>query len=116
MTWAHTPIGSRRTNDVWSCMYSPADRPSSTRAAPAKNRSWSTIGGSSSLMVSATGLPVLRHSAAASSAARASTASAIFSRARLRSAGVASRQVPKASAAARSAASTSSAEEMGACA
>ena len=29
-------------------MYSPADRPSSTRAAPAKNRIWSTIGGISS--------------------------------------------------------------------
>ena len=27
--------------DVWSAMYSPADRPSSTRAAPAKNRTWS---------------------------------------------------------------------------
>ena len=29
-------------------MYSPAERPSSTRAAPAKNRIWSTIGGISS--------------------------------------------------------------------
>ena len=42
-------------------MYSPAERPSSTRAAPAKNRSWSTAGGSSSLAVSSRGLPVLRH-------------------------------------------------------
>ena len=39
-------------------MYSPADRPSSIRAAPAKNRIWSTIGGISSAMVRATGLPV----------------------------------------------------------
>jgi hypothetical protein len=39
-----TPIGSRRIHDVWPAMYSPADRPSSTRAAPAKNRIWSTIG------------------------------------------------------------------------
>ncbi|WP_409496188.1 hypothetical protein [Amycolatopsis sp. cmx-11-12] len=39
-------------------MYSPADRPSRTRAAPAKNRNWSTIIGSSSAAVSAIGLPV----------------------------------------------------------
>ena len=39
-------------------MYSPAALPSSTRAAPAKNRIWSTIGGISSLAVSACGLPV----------------------------------------------------------
>ncbi len=40
-------------------MYSPADRPSSTRAAPEKNRIWSIIGGISSDRVRATGLPVL---------------------------------------------------------
>ena len=39
-------------------MYSPAARPSSMRAAPAKNRIWSTIGGISSLAVSPSGLPV----------------------------------------------------------
>ena len=43
-------------------MYSPLDRPSSTRAAPAKNRIWSTIGGISSDMVSEIGLPVFSHS------------------------------------------------------
>ena len=43
-------------------MYSPAARPSSTRAAPAKNRIWSTIGGISSLAVSACGLPVFSDS------------------------------------------------------
>ena len=36
-------------SEVWPAMYSPAERPSSTRAAPAKNRSWSTAGGISSL-------------------------------------------------------------------
>ena len=39
-------------------MYSPAERPSSIRAAPAKKRIWSTIGGISSLRVSRSGLPV----------------------------------------------------------
>ena len=114
MTWAHTPIGSRRTKLVWSFMYSPADLPSRTRAAPAKNRSWSTIGGISSLMVSAMGLPVFRPSTSANSWERASTASASLSRARLRSAGVVSFQVVKASAAVRSAVSTSSAVDTGA--
>ena len=90
-------------------MYSPADRPSSTRAAPAKNRSWSTIGGISSLAVSARGLPVLRHSASRSSSVRASIASAILSSARWRSAGVVSRQPSNASAAAVMARSTSAA-------
>ena len=53
-----TPIGSRRIHDVWPAMYSAGGPPSSTRAAPAKNRIWSTIGGISSLAVSAYGLPV----------------------------------------------------------
>ena len=39
-------------------MYSPVALPSSSRAAPAKKRSWSTIGTSSSLRVSPSGLPV----------------------------------------------------------
>ena len=38
-------------------MYSVAARPSSRRAAPAKKRIWSTIGGISSDIVSANGLP-----------------------------------------------------------
>ena len=37
-------------NEVCPAMYSPAERPSSIRAAPAKNRIWSTIGGISSDM------------------------------------------------------------------
>ncbi|RPK42255.1 hypothetical protein EES39_20960 [Streptomyces sp. ADI92-24] len=94
-------------------MYSPAERPSSSRAAPAKKRIWSTIGGSSSVRVSPTGLPVFSDSAAMRSSARSSKASAIFSRARWRSAGVASRQAGKAAAAASMAASTSAPPESG---
>src|SRR3954466_3909219 len=45
-------------NEVWSAMYSALARPSSTRAAPAKKRSWSTIGGISSLAVRGNGLPL----------------------------------------------------------
>src|SRR5579872_3725855 len=95
-------------------MYSPALRPSSTRAAPAKNRIWSTAGGISSLAISARGLPVLRHSASISSSARVSKASAIFSSARLRSDGVVSRHDSNAVAAALSAVSTSRDPETGA--
>ena len=58
MTAAQTPTGSRLINEVNPDMYSPAERPSSIRAAPAKNRIWSTIGGISSDRVSAIGLPV----------------------------------------------------------
>ncbi len=81
-------------------MYSPAARPSSTRAAPAKNRIWSTIGGISSAVVSASGLPVFCDSRATSSSACVSTASAILSRAFCRSDGVVSRHVSNAAAAA----------------
>jgi len=88
-------------------MYSPALRPCSNRAAPAKNLTWSTEGGISSDLVRATGLPVLRVSASTSSSARCSIASAILNRARLRSDGVLSRQLSNAFAAARIAASTS---------
>ena len=95
-------------------MYSPAERPSSSRAAPAKNRIWSTAGGISSSRVSCTGLPVLRDSAATSSSARCSNASAMRSRARCRSAGVVSRQVSNAAAAAAIARSTSSGPDSGA--
>jgi len=107
VTAAHTPTGSRRIIEVNPDMYSPAERPSSIRAAPAKNRIWSTIGGISSDAVRASGLPVFSDSAFTSSSARASMASAIRSRARLRSAGVVSRQPPKAAAADATAASTS---------
>ena len=69
-------------------MYSPAALPSRTRAAPAKNRSWSTIGGISSLAVSALILPVFSDSRAMSSSACASIESANFSSACWRSLGV----------------------------
>ena len=77
-------------------MYSPAERPSSTRAAPAKKRIWSSMGGISSERVSARGLPVLRPSAAMKSSALASMASASLSSSWLRSDGVVSRQLSKA--------------------
>jgi hypothetical protein len=70
--------------------------------------------GSSSDVVSASGLPVFADSTLTSSPARASTASAILSRASWRCAGVASRQLSKAFAAVRSARSTSSAPLTGA--
>jgi hypothetical protein len=94
-------------NDVWFSMYSPADLPSSTRAAPAKKRIWSHIGGTSSSRVSWRGLPVLRDSTSTSSSARSSNASAMRSSARWRSLGVVSRQLSKARSAALKAASTS---------
>ena len=96
-----TPTGSRRMIDVIPFMYSPALRPSSRRAAPAKNRIWSTIGGISSDSVSAIGFPVFSLSSAIRSAALASTASAIRYSARLRSLGVESFHSSKAAAAAR---------------
>ncbi len=71
-----TPTGSRRIHEVWFAMYSPADLPSRTLAAPAKNRIWSSIGGISSAIVTWWGLPVLRPSAATRSSAAFSTSSA----------------------------------------
>ena len=91
-----TPIGSRRMIEVKPAMYSPAERPSSTRAAPAKKRIWSIIGGISSAIVTAIGLPVFCDSSATSSSACASSASAISSSASWRSDGVVSRHVSKA--------------------
>ncbi len=88
-------------------MYSPAERPSSIRAAPAKKRIWSTMGGISSERVSPIGLPVFSTSAAISSSARSSNAAAMSSRYFCRLAGVSSRQAGKAAAAATIAASTS---------
>ena len=86
-----TPTGSRRIIDVKPSMYSPAARPSSTRAAPAKKRNWSTIGGTSSAMVTGIGLPVFSDSSATSSSALASTRSAMASMAFCRTDGVTSR-------------------------
>src|SRR5450631_689405 len=100
-------------NEVWSARYSPADLPSRWRAAPAKKRIWSTIGGISSARVTATGLPVLALSTATRSSARASRASAIRNKARLLTDGLASRQPGKAAAAAPMAVSTSLAPDTG---
>ncbi len=99
---------------MWPRRYSPADLPSSTRAAPAKKRSSSSSGAISSCRVASIGSPVLRHSAAMISSARASTASAIRSRARCRSAGVLSRQTSKPASADSIARATSVAAETGA--
>ena len=79
-------------------MYSPPDLPSSTRAAPAKNRIWSTIGAISSDIVEPNGLPVFSHSIRASSSALASITSASRSRYFCRSPGVVQRYFSKASA------------------
>ena len=73
-------------------MYSAVALPSSMRAAPAKKRIWSHIGGISSLSVSPLGLPVFSASISTSFSAFSSMASAIFSIAVMRSLGVVSRQ------------------------
>ena len=106
-----TPMGSRRIHEVWPRMYSPVERPSSTRAAPAKNRIWSSIGGTSSLAVRALGLPVFSPSRRTKSSARASTAAANFSSASWRSRGVVRPHSPNALEAAAYARSTSSCPE-----
>ena len=62
-----TPTGSRRIDELKPRMYSPVALPSSTRAAPAKKRIWSHIGGISSLSVSPFGLPVFSASISTSS-------------------------------------------------
>ena len=95
-------------------MYSPAERPSRIRAAPAKNRKWSDAYGISSDMVSPIGLPVSLHSTALISSTRASIASAILSSASERSLGVVLPQDSNAVAAAAYARSTSSAPDLGA--
>ncbi len=76
-------------------MYSPALLPSRLRAAAAKKRIWSTIGGISSERVREIGLPVLRTSSSISSSARDSMASAIRNMASERSDGVESRQLER---------------------
>src|SRR5437879_13747848 len=75
-------------------MYSPVARPSSTRAAPAKNRMQSTMGGISSDLVAASGLPTFSDSIRANSSPLAAIASASFSIRSLRSRGVLSDQPP----------------------
>ncbi len=92
-------------------MYSAADLPSSMRAAPAKKRIWSHIGGTSSSIVSSRGLPVFCDSIATSSSARSSIASAIRSSARWRSDGVVSRHSSNARALSDSAASMSASRD-----
>src|SRR4051794_28685048 len=72
-------------------MYSPELLPSRWRAAVAKNRIWSTIGGISSLRVKWVGLPGFSTSRAINSSARASTASANRKSISERSLGVVSR-------------------------
>src|SRR3954452_9807388 len=74
-------------------MYSPELLPSRWRAAVAKNRIWSTIGGISSLRVRCVGLPVFSTSRAIRSSARASPASAKRNSISDRSLGVVSRYV-----------------------
>ena len=90
------PIGSRRMKLVNPAMYSPAERPSWVRAAPPKKRRLSTIGGSSSDIVTAYGLPTFSASSLMISSPCSSIRSASFSRASCRSFGVESYQVSKA--------------------
>src|ERR1051325_1755985 len=102
---------------VKPCMYSPAGRPSSVRAAPAKNRKQSTVGGISSDFIAPSGLPTFSDSICASSSPAASMASASLSIISLRIRGVVSDQ-PSSNAlrAAETARSTSSAVPLGTCA
>jgi hypothetical protein len=64
---AHTHRLVRDEYEVKFGTYSPALFPSSIRAAPAKKRIWSIIGGTSSLKVIARGLPVFSISASINS-------------------------------------------------
>src|SRR5919201_3107198 len=93
-------------------MYSPAERPSRTRAAPAKKRRLSEQTGISSFAY-ASGLPTFRDSSSASSSACSSIASASFSNDSARSAGVVSSHWGSARFAAWTARSTSAAEARG---
>ena len=98
-------------NEVNPAMYSPAERPSSIRAAPAKKRMLSTIGGISSDIVTSAGFPAFSASIFTISSACSSIASASLSRASCRSFGVVSNHVSsKAFFAAATARSVSSAE------
>src|SRR5438477_7673959 len=93
-------------------MYSPADSPSSKRAAPAKRRMLAEHTGSSSFAYES-GLPTLRDSSSASSSACASIASASLSSIWARSPGVVSSHSGRALFAACTARSTSSADARG---
>ena len=64
-------------------MYSPAARPSIVRAAPAKNRSRSTIGGISSSNITWRGLPASLVSQSVISSARSWNVSASLQQKRL---------------------------------
>ena len=75
-------------------MYSPAERPSRQRAAPAKKRSWSAITGISSSTTALRGLPASAASRSAISSPRSSIRSAIRSSARARSSGGIVAQLP----------------------
>src|SRR3954452_6603184 len=93
-------------------MYSPADLPSSTRAAPAKNRMLSAENGISS-REAISGLPTFSDSSCASSSACSSITSAIRCSSSDRSFGVFSDHAGQAERAAATARSTSSAEQRG---
>src|SRR5262245_725605 len=97
-------------------MYSPAARPSIVRAAPAKKRSWSIMGGISSSNVTWRGLPASLVSQSVISSARSWNASASFRSSSWRWDGVVYCQVSNAPRAAFTARSTSSSVESGACA
>src|SRR5438309_5565740 len=110
-------MGSRRSMLVKPVMYSPVARPSSSRAAPAKKRKQSTIGGISSDLVGASGLPTFSDSIRASSSPSASMAWASLSNRSPRSRGVVSDQPSsKALRAAATARLTSSSVPFGTCA
>src|SRR5438876_3584646 len=93
-------------------MYSPADLPSSTRAAPAKKRMLSAETGISSFAADR-GLPTFWDSSSASSSACWTSASASFKSSSERSPGVVSSHSGNAFFAACTARSTSSADELG---
>src|SRR5215211_5915283 len=97
-------------------MYSPVARPSSSRAAPAKKRSWSTIGPISSSNIACRGLPASFVSQSVISSARSWNASASFSSSSWRCPGVVTDQPSKALRAACAARLTSSSVESGECA
>src|SRR6478609_3141629 len=106
-------MGSRRIAEVWPSRYSPDDFPSSSRAAPAKNRSWSTPWSTSSLAMYRTGWPVSRACTALISSRRPAIAVARSRRYACRAPGVSRFHVVDARSAAAYARSTSSCVEIG---
>ena len=95
-------------------MYSPPARPSSSRAAPAKNRTWSVATSSSSDFVSDRIFPVFWDSASTRSSPCSCMRSASLSIASCRLDGVLRPQPERAALAASYARATSSASETGA--